>query len=111
MTGKILENPQVYTSYLSLGSNEGDREMNIQSAVEKIGALDGTCVEAVSSIIETTPSGKLERKTRKGFPQLLCTYFHIQDTIPVASQSQGNRMLLGQRLFGNIQCSRFQNIQ
>ncbi len=41
------------TVYLSLGSNVGDREANLRTAIEKLGALGQ--VTAVSSLYETEP--------------------------------------------------------
>ena len=41
------------TVYLSLGSNVGDREANLRTAIEKLGALGE--VIAVSSLYETEP--------------------------------------------------------
>lgn len=43
------------TVYLSLGSNLGDRQANLQSALERLGELGA--VTAVSSIYETEPVG------------------------------------------------------
>lgn len=41
------------TAYLSLGSNVGDRERNLRTAIERLNALGR--VEAVSSFYETEP--------------------------------------------------------
>lgn len=43
--------------YLGLGSNEGDRRRNLDSAIAMIAAHDGICLEKVSDIIETEPWG------------------------------------------------------
>ena len=43
-------------SYLSLGSNLGDRVTTLASAIEKIAALPGTSVVTGSSIYETEPA-------------------------------------------------------
>lgn len=45
------------TCYIGLGSNLGDRRQNIQSSIEKIGAIPDTEVAKVSSFIETLPVG------------------------------------------------------
>lgn len=45
------------TCYLGIGSNLGDRRINIKSAVEKIGKLKGARVIKLSKIIETSPVG------------------------------------------------------
>ncbi|MCM8801442.1 MAG: 2-amino-4-hydroxy-6-hydroxymethyldihydropteridine diphosphokinase [Candidatus Omnitrophica bacterium] len=45
------------TSYIGLGSNLGDREKNINSAIERLKHLKDTRVSGVSSIIETKPVG------------------------------------------------------
>lgn len=43
--------------YLGLGSNEGDRRRNLDSAIAMIAAHDGIWLEKVSDIIETEPWG------------------------------------------------------
>lgn len=43
--------------YLGLGSNEGDREANLRTALERISALPETHLEAVSSFIQTPALG------------------------------------------------------
>ena len=43
--------------YLSLGSNLGDREGNLEQAVEMLSDALGVQPEAVSSVIETEPWG------------------------------------------------------
>ncbi len=44
-------------SYLSIGSNLGDRHKNIKSAIKKIKSLKDTRLLEVSRIIETEPVG------------------------------------------------------
>jgi 2-amino-4-hydroxy-6-hydroxymethyldihydropteridine diphosphokinase len=43
--------------YIGLGSNLGDRALNIQLAIEKIKRLKDTKITKISSIIETLPVG------------------------------------------------------
>lgn len=45
------------TSYLGIGSNLGDRHINIKSAVRKLSELKETQVVKLSKIIETRPLG------------------------------------------------------
>lgn len=45
------------TAYLGLGSNLGDREGSIKTALSKIGALPQTELRAVSSFIQTKADG------------------------------------------------------
>ncbi len=45
------------TAYIALGSNIGDGEANLDSAVRAIGQLPGTFVQAVSSFHITKPVG------------------------------------------------------
>ncbi len=45
------------TCYLGIGSNLGDRRINIKSAVEKIGKLKEAQVIKLSKITETAPVG------------------------------------------------------
>lgn len=44
-------------AYIAIGSNLGDRERTIESALRCIGGLDSTTLERVSTIIETEPVG------------------------------------------------------
>jgi len=43
--------------FLGLGSNLGDREENLRAALNRISALEGTRVVAVSAFLETPPWG------------------------------------------------------
>lgn len=43
--------------YLSLGSNLGDRKARLDEALERVGKLPGTSLEAVSDVIETEAVG------------------------------------------------------
>lgn len=54
------------TAYLGLGSNMGDREDNLRRAIEAIGQMPCTSIEAVSSVIETEPLGEWERDDGNG---------------------------------------------
>lgn len=44
-------------AYISFGSNIGDRNKNIERAVEYLKELDGISVKKISSIYETDPAG------------------------------------------------------
>jgi 2-amino-4-hydroxy-6-hydroxymethyldihydropteridine diphosphokinase len=48
-------------AYVGLGSNLGDRESTIRSAVAELGAADGVEVIAVSTLVETDPVGYLDQ--------------------------------------------------
>jgi len=45
------------TCYIAIGSNLGDRQYNINTAIKKIRMLIGTRVKKISRIIETLPQG------------------------------------------------------
>jgi len=45
--------------FLGLGSNVGDRLVNLESAIEKLNKLPGTAVLACSSVYESAPIGYL----------------------------------------------------
>ena len=47
--------------YIGLGSNIGDRQKNIQQAIQKISALKSTVLIKASSFIETKPVGGPEQ--------------------------------------------------
>lgn len=44
-------------AYVALGTNLGDREQNIKSAIDALGLLPGTSVSARSAVYETAPWG------------------------------------------------------
>lgn len=48
-------------AYVGLGSNLGDRESTIRSAVAELRAAEGVEVVAVSTLVETEPVGYLEQ--------------------------------------------------
>ena len=49
------------TAYIGLGSNLGDREKSIQSAVKMLGETEGIDVVRVSDIVETAPLGQMNQ--------------------------------------------------
>ena len=51
-----------HTVYIALGSNMGDRERYLQTAVESIGKKEGCQVEKVSSFVRTAPYGGVEQE-------------------------------------------------
>lgn len=48
-------------AYIALGSNLGDRELNLLRAVAEIGRLPGSRVTALSSFYETSPVGAVKQ--------------------------------------------------
>jgi 2-amino-4-hydroxy-6-hydroxymethyldihydropteridine diphosphokinase len=50
-------------AYVGLGSNLGDRESTIRSALAELGAVHGVEVVAVSTLVETDPVGYLDQPT------------------------------------------------
>ena len=52
-----LSNARVVRGYLAVGSNIGDRERNIRSAIEKLQRLPGVRVRRISLLYETEPVG------------------------------------------------------
>jgi len=49
------------TSFLGLGSNQGDRAGFLRAAVERLDGWPGTRVKAVSSLYATAPVGRLDQ--------------------------------------------------
>lgn len=47
----------IHTAYISLGSNIGDRELNLLRAVAEIGRLRASKITALSGFYETAPVG------------------------------------------------------
>ena len=54
---RIRENAEKVELYLSLGSNQGDREFNIETALSLLNIELKTPYKAVSSLLETEPWG------------------------------------------------------
>jgi 2-amino-4-hydroxy-6-hydroxymethyldihydropteridine diphosphokinase len=52
----------MHTAYISLGSNIGDRELNLLRAVAEIGKLPGSKISALSGFYETEPVGPPQDK-------------------------------------------------
>jgi len=48
-----------HTAYLGLGSNIGDRELNLLRAVAEIGKLPGSRITALSGFYDTEPVGEV----------------------------------------------------
>lgn len=49
------------TVFIALGSNLGDREKNIEDAIDRIGKVEGTRIVRKSSLYETEPVGYLDQ--------------------------------------------------
>lgn len=49
------------TAYLGLGSNLGDREQNLRSAIKAIGQVKGIRINKTSSFYDTKPWGKIDQ--------------------------------------------------
>jgi len=59
---RLCFNPHVETeAYIALGSNVGDRELNLLRAVAEIGRLPDSRVTALSSFYETSPVGNVNQ--------------------------------------------------
>lgn len=52
---------KLVTAYIGMGSNIGDRESNLNSAVEMLRILEGIEVTAVSSYLNTAPIGYIDQ--------------------------------------------------
>jgi len=60
--GRLCFNHSVETdAYIALGSNRGDRELNLLRAVAEIGKLPGCRVTGVSAFYETSPVGVIDQ--------------------------------------------------
>lgn len=58
----ICFNPKMHTdAYIALGSNMGDRELNLLRAVSEIGRLHDSKVTGLSPFYETSPVGVLDQ--------------------------------------------------
>jgi 2-amino-4-hydroxy-6-hydroxymethyldihydropteridine diphosphokinase len=49
------------TVFIALGTNEGDRELNLLRALAEIGKIDTTRITAVSSFYDTEPVGSVQQ--------------------------------------------------
>lgn len=101
-------------AYIALGSNIGDRELNLLRAVAEVGKIPESRVTALSSFYETSPVGKvaqdafynavLRLSTRLDARSLLTHLLTIEDTSfqRIRTVHQGpRRMDLDLLLFGN----------
>jgi 2-amino-4-hydroxy-6-hydroxymethyldihydropteridine diphosphokinase len=101
-------------AYIALGSNIGDRELNLLRAVAEVGRLPESRVTALSSFYETSPVGTvtqdafynavLRLTTSLDARDLLTRLLHIEDTSfkRVRTVHQGpRRMDLDLLLYGN----------
>ncbi len=73
--------------YLSLGSNLGDREGNLEQAVEMLSDALGVQPEAVSSVIETEPWGF--ESENKFLNQCVLYSVGLPEDIPAAAAARG----------------------
>ncbi|GAC1449486.1 MAG: 2-amino-4-hydroxy-6-hydroxymethyldihydropteridine diphosphokinase [Desulfuromonadaceae bacterium] len=101
-------------AYIALGSNLGDRELNLLRAVTEVGRLPGSRVTALSSFYETSPVGTVDQdafynavlrlSTRLDARSLLAHLLRIEDEIFKRSRTihQGPRRIdLDLLLYGN----------
>jgi 2-amino-4-hydroxy-6-hydroxymethyldihydropteridine diphosphokinase len=51
----------VTRAYVGLGANLGDREATLRAAVDRLGALEGVAVVAISTLRETEPVGYVDQ--------------------------------------------------
>ncbi len=100
-------------AYIALGSNIGDRELNLLRAVAEIGRLPGSRVTALSAFYETSPVGSVKQdsfynavlrlSTRLDASSLLAHMLRIEDETfkRVRTVHQGPRKIdLDLLLFG-----------
>lgn len=79
------------TAYLSIGSNVGDRELNLLRALAEIGTIEGLKITALSRFYETDPVGPVAQaaflnaairiETTLSPRQLLAALQHIETDI------------------------------
>lgn len=107
-------------AYIALGSNMGDRELNLLRAVAEVGRLPGCKVTALSSFYETSPVGNenqgafynavLRLTTRLDPRSLLTNLLRIEDETfkRVRTIHQGPRridldlLLYGERIINEV---------
>jgi 2-amino-4-hydroxy-6-hydroxymethyldihydropteridine diphosphokinase len=105
-------------AYIALGSNLGDRELNLLRAVAEVGKLPKSRVTALSSFYETSPVGDviqesfynavLRISTQLEPRPLLANLLQIEDNVfkRVRTVYQGpRRMDLDLLLYGNSVCN------
>ncbi len=92
-------------AYIALGSNLGDRELNLLRAVAEVGRLPESRVTALSSFYETSPVGTVRQNsfynavlrlsTRLDARSLLAHMLRIEDTVfkRVRTVHQGPRRM------------------
>jgi 2-amino-4-hydroxy-6-hydroxymethyldihydropteridine diphosphokinase len=108
-----FNHPVETEAYIAIGSNMGDRELNLLRAVAEVGRIPHSRVTGLSPFYETSPVGVVEQgafynavlrlTTRLAARELLNTLLTIEDTVfkRVREVQQGpRRMDLDLLLFG-----------
>ena len=79
-------------AYVGLGSNLGDREAQIRTALEQLAQLPGTQLVRASSLYDTEPVGDLEQ------PNFLNAVAGLRDRARAAASLLWNLLLIERRL-------------
>ncbi|MEE8484476.1 MAG: 2-amino-4-hydroxy-6-hydroxymethyldihydropteridine diphosphokinase [Nitrospinota bacterium] len=54
---RLADSPQCERVFISIGSNEGEKHLNVCGAIDALGLLDVTEIKSVSSLYRTEPCG------------------------------------------------------
>lgn len=82
-------------AYIALGSNLGDRELNLLLAVAELGKIAGSRVTALSSFYETAPIGMPE-----GTPSFYNAVARLATTLPSPFELLKELQRIEQQVFG-----------
>jgi 2-amino-4-hydroxy-6-hydroxymethyldihydropteridine diphosphokinase len=77
INGELCSNRRVTSQvFIALGSNRGDRDLNLLRAVAEIGKITGTKITALSHFYDTAPVGKTDQ------PDFLNGVVRVETALP-----------------------------
>ena len=78
------------TAYLGIGSNLGDRKLNLKKAIDIIELHEGVKVEAVSKVYETEPWGPVEQDKFLNCVVKILTSLSPRELLSMAKQTEAH---------------------
>lgn len=76
------------TAYLGIGSNLGDRKLNLKKAIDIIGLCEGVKVESVSKVYETEPWGPVAQDKFLNCVVKILTSLSPHELLSIAKQTE-----------------------
>ena len=89
-----------HTAYIALGSNMGDKEKYIESAIEKLNAAKGCHVKKTSSLIVTKPYGVTDQDDFLNGALILRTYLEPIELLELLQRFESEAKRVRERRWG-----------